>query len=66
MMSKNGTTEIDKYVTEWTKMMVTIWKEQMLLFDLHNSNANSLYSSLVPFLTRSGVNSFVIEHFFNF
>lgn len=65
MMQTNGTNDRALYLQEWTKMMVNIWEERILLLNVHDTGA--LYDSLKGFLIKnSGGDIIIIEHFFNF
>jgi hypothetical protein len=64
MTAANGfNEEFEKYTDGWADMMITIWKEKMSAYDIHDTGAlqQSLRSEIVR---QSGGNTAKISHFY--
>ena len=65
--------EREDYISGWTEMMITIWREKMQAYNIHPYNTNGensnrspeLYNSFTKDLRKAGNDTASIRHQFN-
>jgi len=68
MMPQSGNPNQDReaYLEAWTKMMISIWQERILML-IGPGNSGALYHSLLPDLVKQSNGDIAkISHFFNY